>query len=270
MMLRRSAVAVFTAVFILPFAASAAQAAAPGNDTVAGATSIGALPRIITENTSEATTDALDASLNANCGAPFTNASVWFTYTDTSGSGFLADMTGSDYSGGFIVTAGDPADGNLVACGPGQVGVSGAAGTTYYILAFSDTATNGGQLSASFSALPPAPTATLTVDPRGVAYKDGSAKVSGTYSCTNADGYSSDIEGTLSQKIGRIKINGFFFVNPLQCDGEVHTWQAVAFSDTGLFAGGKAANVSLIFACGLFDCAVLEAHGTVQLSRNGK
>lgn len=59
-----------------------------------------------------------------------------------------------------------------------------------------------------------APTATLTVDPRGVAYKDGSAKVSGTYSCTNADDYGSDIEGTLSRKVGLMTINGFFFVSP--------------------------------------------------------
>lgn len=270
MMLGRSAVAVCTALLILPFTASAAQAAAPSNDVVAGATVIATLPQSVTENTTEATTDALDASLNATCGAPFTNASVWFTYTDTSGSGFLADMTASDYSGGFIVTAGDPAGGNLVACGPGKVGVRGDAGTTYYILAFSDTATNGGQLSASFSALPPAATATLTVDPRGVAYKDGSARVSGTYSCTNADGYASEIDGTLSQKVGRIKINGFFFDSPLLCDGVVRTWQAVAFSDNGLFAGGKAANVSVIFACGLLDCAFAEAQGTVQLSRNGK
>jgi hypothetical protein len=270
MLLGRTAVAVCTAVLILPFAATAAYAAPPGNDTVAGATALGSLPQTVSENTSDATTDALDASVNAYCGAPFTNASVWFTYTDVSGAGFLADMSASDYTGGFIVTAGDPANGNLVACGPEQVGVRGDAGTTYYIVAFSDTATNGGNLSASFTALPPAPTATITVDPRGVAYKNGSARVSGTYSCTNADGFSSDVEGTLSQTVGRTKISGFFFDNPLVCDGSVHTWAAVAFSDTALFAGGKAASVSVAFACGLVECTVVEADATIQLSRNGK
>jgi hypothetical protein len=265
----RPAIATVTAFLLLPFLATAASAAPPSNDTAAGATPV-TLGQTYTQDTTEATTDALDAALNTQCGAPFTNASVWFTYTDTTGAGFLADMTASDYSGGFMITEGDPNNGTLVACGPGQSATRGAAGTTYYIVAFSDTATNGGNLSVTFSALPPAPVASLTVDPKGYAYKDGSAKISGTYSCTNADGYNSDVEGTLTQRVGRTKINGFFFVYPLECDGSVHRWDALVTSDNGLFAGGKAANVSLAFACGLIECTVAEATGTVQLSRSGK
>lgn len=30
------------------------------------------------------------------------------------------------------------------------------------------------------------------MDPRGTAYKDGSARLTGTYSCTNADDFYSD------------------------------------------------------------------------------
>ena len=41
-------------------------------------------------------------------------------------------------------------------------------------------------------------------------------------------------------------------------------------SDNGLYAGGKAASVSLAFACGLLDCSVVEVDSTVQLSRAGK
>jgi hypothetical protein len=143
----------------------------------------------------------------------------------------------------------------------------GEPGTTYYVLAFSDTAVNGGRLSVTFSALPPAPETTLTVDPTGRAFKDGSAQLTGTYSCTNASDYDSDVEGTLTQRVGRVKINGFFSVYPLMCDGQVLPWEAVATSDNGLFSGGKAAHVTLIFACGFFDCAVQEVDGTVQLRR---
>ena len=50
----------------------------PTNDTVAGATPISALPFTATLDTTQATTDATDASLNANCGAPATEASVWY------------------------------------------------------------------------------------------------------------------------------------------------------------------------------------------------
>ncbi len=236
----RSAAALAVAALILPFTATAAHAAAPPNDTPSGATVISALPTTLADqDTTEATTDALDASLNEFCGAPATGASVWFTYTDTDGSGFLADVSGSDYSAGLFVTAGIPADGNLVACAPGQAGVRGDPGTTYYIAAFNDSTTAGGNLSITFEALPPAPTAALTVNPKGVAYKDGTARISGTYNCTNADGYASDIEGTLTQTVGRLKINGFFFINPLECDGATHDWDAFVFSDNGLFSGAR-------------------------------
>lgn len=266
----RSAAALAVAALILPFTATVAHAAAPANDTAAGATVVNVLPTTITQDTTEATTDSTDAALNANCGAPATNASVWFTFTDSDGVGFLADVSASDYTAGIFVTAGDPADGNLVACGPNQAGVRGEPGTTYYIGAFSDSATPGGNLSITFSQLPPAPTAALTVAPKGVAYKDGTARISGTYNCTNAAGFSSSIEGSLTQTVGRVKINGFFFVSPLECDGSTHTWEAFVFSENGLFAGGKAANFSLAFACGFAECAVAQASGKVQLSRNGK
>ena len=115
-----------------------------------------------------------------------------------------------------------------MACGPTSVAVSGGEpGTTYYVVAFSDTEVNGGNLSVTFSALPPAPETTLTVDPTGRAFKDGSAQLTGTYSCTNASDYDSDIEGTLTQRVGRFKVNGFFFVYPLMCDGQVHPWEAL-------------------------------------------
>lgn len=257
------------AVLLLPFLAPAAFAAPAPNDTAANATVVTTLPTTITQDTTEATTDALDAALNAGCGAPFTNASVWFSYTDPDGGGVLADMSASDYAGGFIVTEGDPADGNLVACGPTTVGFATAPGTTYYVVAFSDTAVNGGQLVVTFDEAPPAPEVSVTVDPKGTAYKDGSALLSGTYSCTNAIGDFSAVEGTMTQTVGRLKITGFFFVAPLECDGATHPWEAVVFSDNGLFRGGKAATVAFAFACGDFECSVGYAEQNVKLS-NGR
>lgn len=261
----RLVVALIAAAALLSLTAPASYAAAPANDVPAGAVVL-TLGQTWTQDTTEATTDDLDASLNATCGAPLTNASVWFTYTDTTG-GFLADLTQSDYLGGFIVTAGDPALGDLVACGPDQVAVRGTAGTTYYLMAFSDNQTLGGHLSLTLSEAPPAPEVIVTIDPRGTAYKDGSAHISGTYSCSNADGYKSAIEGILTQRVGRTKITGQFFSYPLECDGAVHPWDALVVSQTGLFSGGKAANVTVGFACGLVDCAEYQTGATVQLDR---
>jgi hypothetical protein len=267
----RLLVALAVAALLAPLGATTASAA-PTNDTVAGATAITSLPKTVTQDTRTATTDTVDAGLNAICGAPATNASVWFTYTDTTGSGLVVDVRDSGYSAGVAIVAGSPtAGGELVACSPGVAAASGAAGTTYYVMAFSDTpGVNGGDLVATFEPTPPAPETTVTVDPRATAYKDGSARLTGTYSCLNADGYQSDIEGELVQQVGRVKISGMFFVYPLECDGAVHPWDAIVTSQNGLFAGGKAANVSVAFACGLVECSAAFVEQRVQVSRNGK
>ena len=270
LLMSRSALSAAAALLLLPAFASAASAAPVPNDTAAKATVVSTLPSTITQDTTGATTDATDAALNAQCGAPFTNASVWFRYTATSDGGVIADMSASSYSGGFIVTEGDPSAGNLVACGPTTVGFGTTAGQTYYVVAFSDTATKGGNLVVTFDNAPPPPEATVTVNPRAVANKDGSATLTGTYSCTNADDFASDIDGTLTQQVGRVKITGFFFVNPIQCDGATHTWSGTAFSDNGVFKGGKGASVTFAFACGAFECAVGYAEQTVQLSSTRK
>jgi hypothetical protein len=256
-------------VAVVPALSGAAYAAVPSNDTPAGATAIGSLPTTISEDTTAATTDATDSALNADCGAPATNASVWFKYTDPTGAGFVATMGNSDYTGGFMVTEGDPSQGNLVACGPTTVGVRTTAGQTYYVVAFSDTAVNGGHLQVTFDQAPPMPELSVTANPKGVAYKDGSAQVSGTYTCTNADGSNSEIDGTLTQRVGRVKILGYFTVYPLQCDGASHAWSALVTSDNGLFRGGKAASVSFGYACGALDCAEGYAEQTVQLNSRG-
>jgi Family of unknown function (DUF6299) len=261
----RLVVSAAVAAMLVPALAVSASAAVV-NDTAATATVITSLPSTITQDTTGATTDAVDSALNANCGAPFTNASVWFRYTSPADGGLIADMSGSSYTGGFIITEGDPALGKLVACGPTTVGIPTSAGQAYYIVAFSDTAVNGGNLVVTFGAAPPPPQIAVTTDKSGVAYKDGSAQLSGSYSCTNTAGGFAEIDGSMTQRVGRVKINGSFFVSPLVCDGVVHRWVAVVTSDNGLFRGGKSATVAFAFACGIFECANGYTEQTVQLN----
>ena len=268
----RRAGSVFAAVLLIPaMAASARAASPPANDTPAGATVITTLPTTINEDTTAATTDATDSALNANCGAPATNASVWFTYTAPADGALVADMSASDHSGGLIITDGDPSLLDMLTCGPVSVGVSTQAGHTYFIVAFSDTpGVQGGNLSVTFDV---GPMASLTVNPRGTAFKDGTARVSGTYTCSNANPDFSDVEGTLVQRVGRGNVSGFFFDTPLTCDGSTQTWSAIVFPDNGSrFAGGKAASVTLVFACstaGSF-CVVPSVEQKVMLTRAGR
>lgn len=51
--------------------------AAPTNDTIANATPITSVPFTDTFDSTGATTGAEDAAINATCGAPVTNVSVW-------------------------------------------------------------------------------------------------------------------------------------------------------------------------------------------------
>ena len=250
----------------LGISAPAALAAPPTNDTFGGATlaSIG-FSQVL--DTTEATTDADDAQLNDTCGAPATDASVWYAIEGTD-TGVVVDVSGSDYSAGVIVGTGTQGNLETVDCAPGTVGFFAEAGTTYYVLAFDDQddgGGNGGSLSISFNEAPPPPTVDFTVNPVGsFDARTGIATISGTYACT--DGDFMDVFVEARQSVGRFTVVGFGeFFEFGTCDGETHTWSAEVFPDNGKFAGGKAMTVSFALSCGPFECAEGFAEQTVQL-----
>jgi hypothetical protein len=251
--------------------ASTAVAAPPSNDTFGGATvvSLGFSEQL---DTTEATTDADDAQLNATCGAPATDASVWYAFTAAADGGVVVDVSQSDYSAGVLVGIGTQGSLETVACGPGTVGFGAAAGTTYYVLAIDDQfdgGGNGGTLNISFNEAPPPPTVDIVVDPVGrVDARTGVAFLTGTYTCSNADFI--DVFGDVSQAVGRFVIRGSFsFFDVGTCDGEPHSWSATVFPENGKFAGGKAMTVTFAFSCGAFECAEDFTEQTVIL-RGGR
>jgi hypothetical protein len=250
-----------------------AFAAAPGNDTIGGATaaSVG-FSQVL--DTTEATTDADDAQLNASCGAPATDASVWYTVNLAADAGVVVDVSASDYSAGVLVGVGTPGAMDTVACGPGTVGFFAAAGTTYYVLAIDDQQDgtgNGGALNISFNAAPPPPTVDVTVAPKGTFNSQtGVATLHGTYMCTDADFI--DIFAYVSQSVGRIgTIRGSFEIFDVgTCDGSSHQWSADVSPDSGKFAGGKTLTVAFSFACGEFECTEGFTQQVVHLSGGRK
>ena len=248
--------------------ASTARAAAPANDTIAGATVV-SLGYSETIDTAEATTDADDAQLNTDCGAPATDASVWYAIDGTD-TGVIVDVSTSSYSAGVLVGAGTPGSLSIVACGPGGVFFFASAGTTYYVLAIDDQQDgtgNGGTLNISFIeyVIPPPPTLEISVNPYGTFNsRTGTATISGTYTCTDGDYV--DVYVEARQRVGRFIIfgsGGFFDFGT--CDGSPHVWSAEVFSQNGIFKGGKALSVSFAQTCGLFECAFGYAEYTVQL-----
>ncbi len=246
-----------------------AWAAAPANDVLTGATPL-ALGSSLTADTSEATTDADDAMANETCGAPSTDASVWYSYTPAADGAVVVNVASSSYSAGAIIATGGPGSLTTIACGPGAVLFDATAGTTYSILAFDDQfdgGGNGGTLRISLSVGPPAPTLAVTVSPSGQV-KNGTATLSGTFTCTDADFL--DLFGRLTQRVGRGTVEGqFFFSSVGQCDGTPQPWTAQVPAQNGKFAGGKSAAVTFSFGCGTFRCAEGFTEQVVQL-RGGK
>jgi Family of unknown function (DUF6299) len=265
------AIAVLTvALLLLALQALPALAAPPSNDTIGGATvaSLGFSQEL---DTTEATTDTDDFELNLGCGAPATDASVWYSYTAAADGSVVVDARGSDYSVSVLVAAGTP--GNFVTCSAGKVAFTAVAGTTYYILAVDDQGdgnyANGGTLRISFFTPPPPPTMGITVDPFGrVDLQTGVASLSGTYTCSNADLV--DVSGQARQVLPRSVIVGSGFFRAFgTCDGTAHPWSATVVPDSGKFVGGKAMTLTFAFSCGEFDCVPDSVERTVIL-RGGK
>ena len=70
-------------------------AAPPTNDTFVGATPVTIGFREVIDTT-EATTEPNDALLGPACGAPISDASVWYAFTTTEDTRVLVDTSGSD------------------------------------------------------------------------------------------------------------------------------------------------------------------------------
>lgn len=244
-------------------------AAAPSNDTYAGRTVIGSLPYADTVDTTDATSDADDVDINNSfCGAPATDASVWYEFTATTDGGIIVDVSASSYPAGVFVGTGSPGNFSPEACAPGVAVFFAVNGQTYTILAFddgTDGSGNGGTLEISITAAPPPPTVDVTIDPLGSFNRHtGSATISGTVTCTG-DADFTYIEVQLTQKVGRFTVSGYAYVDGFACDGSTQPWSAEVLGSSGLFKGGRAVAVTVAVACSTFECASAEETANVML-----
>jgi hypothetical protein len=249
--------------------APAALAAAPVNDTFSNATVVTAgFGEVL--DTTEATTDSDDAQLNASCGAPATDASVWYSYTAAADGSVLVDVSQSNYTAGVIVGVGSQGNLQTVACGPGTVVFAGSTGTTYYVLAFDDQGdggSNGGSLRISFNEVDSPVLEDLTVNRfGGFNPQTGVATISGSYTCSNGDFFAADVNASqvLGGRVATVSGSGFLFEEGT-CDGLPHNWSVDVFPQSGKFAGGKSMTVTFAYSCGQFTCVSGFLEQTVQL-----
>jgi hypothetical protein len=253
----------------LAFATPVLAAPAPVNDRYSGRVVISLLPFTDSLDTTKATTDATDGEMNPpECGAPATDASVWYELTPAADATVVVDVSPSTYSAGVSVATGSPGSFTFVTCGPGAVLFSALGGETYTILAFDDQldgAGNGGTLNISVEAAPPPPTVSLTVDPLGhFNSATGSATVTGTVTCTGVADFAF-IDVQLTQNVGRVSTVSGFGETEFTCDGTTQAWSVEVFPSNGLFKGGQASSVTVAFACGFFECGFDEVTRTIRL-----
>lgn len=251
----RPRIAAPLAVALVVLGAAPASAAPPANDTYPGRVAISSVPFTTTQDTTEATTDADDAELNASCGAPATDASVWFEFTAATDTTLVADVSASDYSAGVFVAVGSPGSFEIRACAPGAVAWSATAGETYAVLVIDDQfdgGGNGGTMQLTVDEAPPTPEIDVTVNPTGQFTRTGSAVISGQVTCAGEADFAF-LEAELRQQVGRFIISGFGGTE-LICDGVTRSWTMGIQASNGVFKGGRAASVTFAVACGAFDC----------------
>jgi hypothetical protein len=212
-----------------------ALAAAPSNDTFSGAKLV-TLGFSETLDTTEATTDDVDAQALESCGEPAVAASVWYALQGD-GSRVLIDLRGTDYVPGLAVVTGSPGNFTFVTCDAYYGAFDSVAGTTYYVMAFDsqeDGGGTGGNLHISFiKSL--RPELTFNVGSNGeLDSSSGSATISGSYTCSA--GYGNEFTVFVDAKQGNLVGHGEFN-GP--CDGTLHSWTAVVEPESGKFTGGK-------------------------------
>jgi hypothetical protein len=269
--MRRSALLITIVALASLGLAVPVSAAAPSSDSYAGRTTITTLPFTEAIDTTEATTDADDADLAAQCGGGFpTDASVWYQYTTSSDSGFRVVTYDSSYSTGVIIATGGPGSFVLQSCGTGGE-APGVPGLTYTILVFDyqgDGGGNGGTLDIEVSEIPPPPALDVQIGSAGrFNAKTGSATIQGTLTCAGGEVDGKNfIDIQLTQSVGRFHFSGEGFTT-FACDGTAQTWSAEVFSSSGKFAGGKAAVTMFAIACGAGGCAEVQSTATVSLKK---
>ena len=199
--------------------ATAGAIAKPINDLPSGAKAIGPLPYSDTSNTSNATTDPLEVSLNNQCGAPAVRKGVWYkAQVPPAGTVVRASAEGSSYSVGLMAVIRSGGRWQVINCAPyvliGDVAMSVPSGTTVFILAFDDTqGSQGGTLKFNVRRAVPAPTVQVSIKPRARLRTNGNVNLSGTASCRGRKSVLIDVFAGIRQTVPGGTAEGFQFLS---------------------------------------------------------
>jgi PKD domain len=125
---------VLVVLTLLAFRPMMAGATAPGNDDIASATVISALPFSDTPDTSEATASLSDPY--SECTYNYLQATVWYVFTPSQDVLIETSTAGSSYSTVMQIFSGSPENLSYFGCvaGSGSLFAKLVAGTSYYFV----------------------------------------------------------------------------------------------------------------------------------------
>ncbi len=228
---------------VMALGAPPALAAPPGNDDFANATTVTEpLPFTDSVDTSEATVEATDPV--PDC--VDTQNTVWYAYTPTASGLVEGNSFGSDYDTTLSVWTGSPGSFSQVACNDdfadsvqSKVTFDATASTTYYFMAGSFDASDGGSLVFNVQVgTPSLQIDDLTISPTGsVNARAGTVVINGTITCSGPVG-TVGLDVFVTQRIGRFVVQGEGF-DVIECSGQM-SWSIDVEPFNGLFVGGHA------------------------------
>lgn len=223
-----------------------AVAAPPTNDDVSSPTVVSSLPFTDSTSTVEATT----ASDDPECAGG--GHTVWYSFTPrrdmritahTRGSSF--DTTLSAYTTGRRGLEQVGCNDDLPRSVQSRLTLDLDGGQTYLFMAGSFGESPGGDLQLSIRRTPRAFSVMVDVDRKAtVNSRTGMVTVSGTVTCSRRARGSSF--GLLEQRVGRLRITGFFDGGRLRCRGAT-PWSAELEGENGRFGGGRASLLVQVF-----------------------
>jgi hypothetical protein len=250
---------------------SAALAAAPANDDVAGATAIGSLPFGDTVDTTEATTAADDPDCVGN------GHTAWYSFTPVADVTVSADTFGSTFDTTLSAYSGSPGSLTQIACSDdaggrqSQITLDLAGGQTYHLMVAACCGGPGGTLELLVKEgpprppppPPPPPVVHVTVDEAGTVNHAGLVTLSGRVTCE--DPRPVVVNGFLTQTFARrLAIQGANTTG-VQCSPPSVPWTLLVSASNGdLFGPGRVQALLVGYACDI-DCGFDRVSAEIRL-----
>jgi hypothetical protein len=256
-----------TSVTLIALSGAPSALAAPSNDRLHNATTIASLPKVITQDTSDAQADGPRL-----CG--FGNSSsVFFQFTPSVSGTLQADTWGSNYDTMLQAFTGSPGAFDLVRCNDDFVGFQSAvsfpadAGTTYYFMVVTCCGGSrdnvGGHLQFGLTVQPSTgPDVSVTFDSETLA-SGHKVRITGTVTCSQrvaVDVFAALREVRNDFYIARGSNEVFFGCDP----SAPGIWHMRVDSETSVvFGPGHASLRAAYFAADTVDSVLVEVdrHG---------